>query len=112
MRTRATAAVAAGLVLLAASIQLRSQQKLPTRYNQGVAHSGNAWIFSGTNVLARVDAKLKVLTERESVIPPEWTAKGYNHVGDVDVVGGVLYAPFEQPDFNLGRQATARYDPT
>jgi hypothetical protein len=93
------------------SVQLTSQQKIPTRFNQGVAHAPGGWVFSGTGVLARVDNKLKVVTERANPIPADWTAKGYNHVGDVDLAGGVLYAPFEQPDFNAGRQATARYDP-
>jgi len=61
-------------------------------------------------VLARVDGRLKVVTEHTNPIPAEWAAKGYNHVGDVDVANGVIYAPFEQPDYNIGRQATARYD--
>lgn len=105
-------AVAVALLFIAPSIQLRSQQKIPTRFNQGVAHVAAGWIFSGNNVLARADDKLKVLTENDKPIPSEWAAKGYNHVGDVDVVNGVLYAPFEQPNYNLGHQATARYDPT
>jgi hypothetical protein len=77
-----------------------------------VAHTGSDWVFSGNNVIARVDDNLKVLTENDKPIPAEWAAKGYNHVGDVDVVNGVLYAPFEQPNYNLGHQATARYNPT
>src|SRR6266576_2733266 len=107
MRVRAVAAV----VLVLTSVQLKSQQTIPTRFNQGVGHVSGGWILSGINVLARVDNQLKVVTERANPIPTEWAAKGYNHVGDVDVAGGVLYAPFEQPDFNAGHQATARYDP-
>ena len=41
-------------------------------------------------------------------IPLEWRLQGYDHVGDVDVVDGILYAPFEQPDYTQGRQVTAR----
>lgn len=107
VRALAVAAILAAPV----RVQLSSQQKLPTRFNQGVAHVNGGWIFSGTDVLARVDENLKVVAEHASPIPPEWAAKGYNHVGDIDVVNGVLYAPFEQPDFNAGRQATARFDP-
>src|SRR5437899_450270 len=107
MRIRAVAAV----VLVLTSVQLTSQQKIPTRFDQGVAHVSDGWIFSGRGVLARLDNKLKIVTERANPIPADWAAKGYNHVGDVDVAGGVLYAPFEQPDFNAGHQATARYDP-
>src|ERR1700751_4974375 len=109
MRIRA---VAVALLLIAPSIQLTSQQRIPTRFNQGVAHVSGGWIFSGTSVLARVDTHLKVIVENTKPIPPEWAARGFNHVGDVDVAGGVLYAPFEQPDFNAGHQATARFDPT
>ena len=108
MRIRAAAA----LLLVVASVQLRSQQRLPMRFNQGVAHVGGGWIFSGTSTLARADNRLKVVTEHADPIPAEWEAKGYNHVGDVNVADGVLYAPFEQPDYNAGRQATARFDPT
>jgi len=76
-----------------------------------VAHVSAGWIFSGTNVLEHSDERLKVLNENGNAIPAEWAAKGYNHVGDIDVVDGVMYAPLEQPDYNLGHQATARYDP-
>jgi len=102
--------IAVLMLLVAPSIQLRSQQKMPTRFNQGVAHWGGGWILSGTNDLSRVDTKLKAIAENTSPIPSEWAAKGYNHVGDVDLANGIIYAPFEQPDYNLGRQATARYD--
>lgn len=111
MSTTAKSIVAV-LLAITPAIQLTSQQKIPTRFNQGVAHVSGGWVFSGNNVLARVDNKLKVVTEHANPIPAEWAAKGYNHVGDVDVVKGVLYAPFEQPDYNAGHQATARYDPT
>jgi len=107
-----TALITATVLAIAPGIHLRSQQKIPTRFNQGVARVGSDWVFSGNNVLARVDGDLKVATEHDNPIPPEWAAKGYNHVGDVDVVNGVLYAPFEQPNYDLGHQATARYDPT
>jgi hypothetical protein len=102
--------IAAGM-LVVSPVQVVSQQKIPTRFNQGVAHVAGGWIFSGTDVLGRVDERLKVVAEHDSPIPTEWAAKGYNHVGDVDVVNGVLYVPFEQPDYNAGRQATARFDP-
>ena len=102
--------IAVLMLLVAPSIQLRSQQKVPTRFNQGVAHWGGGWILSGTDDLARVDTKLKAIAENTSPIPSEWAAKGYNHMGDIDLTNGIIYAPFEQPDYNLGHQATARYD--
>ena len=115
MATAAAAVIGALLLVATAaapSVQLRSQQRIPTRFNQGVAHVPGGWIFSGTAVLARVDARLRVVTENDAPIPAQWAAKGYNHVGDVDVASGALYVPFEQPDFGARHQATARYDPT
>jgi len=94
----------------ATPVQLRSQQKIPFEFNQGVARTDAGWILSGTNVLARVDDNIKQLTRQQPAIPADWAAKGFNHVGDIDVARGEIFAPYEQPDFNLGHQATARYD--
>src|SRR3954447_17397877 len=104
-------AVVAALLVLTPAVQLTSQQKLPTRLNQGVTHVSGGGILSGTNVLARADDRLKIVNERANPIPPEWATKGYNPVGDVDIANNVLYAPFEQPDYDAGHQATARYEP-
>ena len=68
------------------------------------------WIFSGTNSLWKTDDNLKELAHIGPAIPAAWAAKGFNHVGDIDVVGKYVYAPFEQPDYAKGQQATARYD--
>jgi hypothetical protein len=43
-------------------------------------------------------------------IPEEWKAKGFTHIGDIDVVGTDIYAPLEQPDYAKGQQAMARFD--
>ena len=43
-------------------------------------------------------------------IPADWVARGFNHIGDVDVAGRYVYAPYEQPDYERGEQAIARYD--
>jgi hypothetical protein len=67
----------------------------------------NGWIFSGTRWLAHTDDALHRTSLNEHAIPPEWSARGYNHVGDIDVVGEVLYAPYDRPNYSLGHQATA-----
>ncbi len=67
-------------------------------------------MFSGTFTIARVDENLRVRRIVNFPIPKAWAAKGYNHVGDIDVVGNVIYAPFEQPNYALGHQVTARFD--
>ena len=81
-------------------------------YGQGVASVANGWVFSGTRWIAHTDAALHQTSINEHAIPAAWMARGYNHVGDIDVVGDVLYAPYEEPDYSLGHQATAMYDAT
>lgn len=115
---------AAAVVVVAAgshspSFVERSEQTLPFTYNQGVARVDGGWVFSGTNsplpgtdVLVRTDEQLNVLTLQPLPIPPAYRSQGYDHVGDLDAEGGVLYVPFEQPNYDLGHQVTARYDPT
>jgi len=90
--------------------KIASQQRLPGGYNQGVARIPGGWIFSATDSLWRTDDDLNVLKHISPAIPATWKARGFNHVGDVDVVGNYIYAPFEQPDYSKGQQATARYD--
>jgi hypothetical protein len=92
------------------SAAISSQQQLPGGYNQGVARIPGGWIFSATDSLWRTDDDLRVLKHISPAIPAAWKAKGFDHVGDVDVVGQYIYAPFEQDDYSKGQQATARYD--
>jgi hypothetical protein len=81
-------------------------------YGQGVARVAGGWIFSGTRWLAHTDEAFHQTSINEHALTAEWLAKGYNHVGDIDVIGNVLYAPYEQPNYELGHQATAVYDAT
>jgi LPXTG-motif cell wall-anchored protein len=116
-----TLAVVAMVLATAAppALTQRSEQSLPLAFNQGIARVEGGWILSGTNsplpgtdVIERVDDDLNVVTALPLAIPTALRAQGYNHVGDIDVVGNVIYAPFEQPDYDLVRQVTARYDAT
>jgi hypothetical protein len=97
----------------------RSEQHLPLIFNQGVARVEGGWIFSGTNspisgtdIIERTDEDLTVLAVQPLSIPAQYRAQGYNHAGDVDVVGDTIYVPFEQSNYDLGKQVTARYDVT
>ena len=87
-----------------------SEQAISAVYAQGVAHVPNGWIFSGTNSLWRTDNALKEVESANPAIPAEWSARGFNHIGDIDVIGKYIYAPLEQPDYAKGIQATARFD--
>ena len=96
---------------------LRSKEEIPVLYNQGIARVRGGWILSGTlspipdtDIIVRTDEQFDVVVRNAAPIPSEWRARGYVHVGDIDVVGNVVYAPFEQPDYSQGRQVTARYD--
>jgi hypothetical protein len=79
-------------------------------YSQGLARVGDGWIFSGMDWLARTDDALHQTLINTRAIPPAWTARGYNHIGDIDVIGNIVYAPYEEPNYALGHQATAMYD--
>jgi hypothetical protein len=91
-------------------VQKTGEQPVSAVYSQGVARIPGGWIFSGTDSLWRTDDHLTLLKSLNPAIPPAWTARGFDHIGDIDVVGRYIYAPLEQPDYAKGRQATARYD--
>ena len=95
---------------LPTGIRLVSTDEPSPAYGQGIAKAPSGWILSGTNVLVRTDTAMHALQQLSPAIPAEWAVRGFNHVGDVDVVGTVLYVPFEQPDYSKGEQAMARYD--
>ncbi len=86
------------------------QQRLPPLLAQGVARVPKGWIFSGTNSLWKTDDKLLEIIHTGPSIPDRLKTKGYNHIGDIDVVGKIIYAPLEQPRYSKGRQVTARFD--
>jgi hypothetical protein len=88
----------------------KSEQAVSAVYAQGVARIPHGWIFSGTNSLWRTDETLRLVTSRNPALPPALVARGFNHIGDIDVIGRYIYAPLEQPDYAKGMQATARFD--
>jgi hypothetical protein len=104
-------ALAAGAVGAAApQARLTNEVQLDPVYNQEIARAKDGWVLSGTRVLARADDRLQDTNRVADAIPGDWAARGYNHIGDVDIVGRYVYAPYEQPDYERGEQAIARYD--
>jgi hypothetical protein len=95
----------------ASTAALQSEQEGPTGYQQGVARVADGWIFTGTTTIGRVNEQLKIVKTNIQPIPLDWKRKGFNHVGDPDVAGKFLYAPLEQPQYERGDQAMARYNP-
>jgi hypothetical protein len=104
----------AGLLVVAAAVgpsaRFSSAETLDPAYDQGLARARTGWVVSGTDVLARLDEHLQTVQRLDGAIPAEWTQRGFTHIGDVDVAGTTLYVPFEQPDYEQGHQAMARYD--
>ena len=90
--------------------RLTSEAQLPGYPNQGIARVRDGWVLSGTGTLSRVDEQLQETLSIADAIPADLRAEGFDHVGDVDVVGGVVHAPLEQPDYSKRRQMMARYD--
>ena len=80
-------------------------------YSQGVARVPDGWIFSASGGLWRTDEQFNELVARELPLPATLTALGFNHIGDIDVAAGLLYAALEQPNTGLNQQAVARFDP-
>lgn len=80
-------------------------------YRQGLARTADGWLFSTNNAFFRTDPFFVEHTKVEGVIPEALAAEGFDHVGDVDIdiAGGILWAPLERPDRESG-QVIARYD--
>ena len=90
--------------------QLVTEDQLSAVYAQGVARIKGGWVLTGRFQIARVDEKFKELKVNRSPIPLKLRQQLYNHVGDIDVVGNIIYAPFEESNYNLGHQVTARFN--
>ena len=67
-------------------------------YRQGVARLENGWVFSFNHGLFVTDDDFVQTKQLFPAIPPEWRGRGFNHIGDIDVEAGVVYAALEQPD--------------
>ena len=91
---------------------VKREREVSGAYRQGLAHRDAGWVFSTNFALYRTDDALVEVAKNEAAIPQEWLDKGYNHIGDIDIVGNVIYAPVEQPDTDRGRQAMFRFDAT
>ncbi len=67
---------------------------------QGVATDGKSWFFSSTNHLQRTNQAFVSQVDNVNPVPSAIAQQGGNHIGDIDVHGGLLYAPIEDgPDY-------------
>ena len=79
-------------------------------FRQGIARVDDGWVFSLNDGLFRTDNAFTIEKRKQPAIPTQWAARGYNHIGDIDVVGDILYAPLEQPNYADDKQAMLTYD--
>jgi hypothetical protein len=79
--------------------------------SQGVTSDGDSWFFSWQGGISRTDKNYleraitpippQLLVDNPSIKPDRTNHIGQNHVGDLDVYNGVVYAPIEDGDENL-----------
>ena len=92
--------------------ELSRETPVAGRYRQGLARHDDSWIFTTNNAIYRAGAGFVETQSLIPAIPEALAAQGYNHIGDGDVVGDVLWVPLERDDKEAGEQATARFDAT
>ena len=109
-RTTTTRSATTTTVALTYTAHVVGEVEVDPAYRQGLARVDAGWIFSVNDGLFITDDALHQTTKVVPAIPAEWKARGFNHIGDVDVAKGVLYAPLEQPDYERGQQAMLIYD--
>ena len=70
--------------------------------NEGIAHHEDSWIFSNQHILYRTTIDpIVVETSNYDGIPEELRALKYDHIGDIDVLDGVIYGGVENKDSNM-----------
>jgi hypothetical protein len=80
-------------------VAVAQEIEVDAAYRQGVARVDDGWIFSFNDGLYRTDESFTQTKTLAPAIPEEWSARGFNHIGDIDVANDVIYAPLEQPDY-------------
>jgi hypothetical protein len=80
--------------------RLAQADPVPLNYFQGLTHSAaGSWFFDGVFVgLYRTDRDLRQKAANPSALPPDLTAQGFNHIGDLTWdarEGGRLLLPLE-----------------
>lgn len=64
--------------------------------NEGLSHDDEFWYFTGKFFFYKVNkAPLQIVQETYHAIPDELKEQGYDHIGDVEVLDGILYGGME-----------------
>ena len=64
-------------------------------FYQGLAREKGLWFFSDRDAIYKVRGFNVVVAALKPAIPGYLAEKGYDHIGDIDAAGGVIYAPLE-----------------
>ena len=94
------------------AVQVLGETEVDPAFRQGVARTVDGWAFSFNDGLFLTDDTFTKTRELMPAIPDEWKARGFDHLGDIDVEHGLLYAPLEQPDYDKNAQAMLVYAAT
>ncbi len=78
--------------------------------SQGAATDGTDWLFSWRFGLSRADQSYNTEVKNLEDIPALLLAQGSDHIGDIDVSGGWLYAGIED-SAHYAHPMIAKYDP-
>jgi len=74
--------------------------------NEGLAHSGDKWYISNAHALYEANVDFVTITKKNyHAIPSELTDLSYNHIGDIDVLEGVIYGGLEDRNDGMGIMA-------
>jgi hypothetical protein len=92
------------------SAEVERETEIAPLYRQGLARVDDGWVFSNSDGLFLTDDELTQTSFVRPGIPDDWVSRGFDHIGDIDVVDDVVYAPLEQPNYELGEQAMVTYD--
>jgi hypothetical protein len=82
---------------------------------QGMATDGSHWYFSWQYGLQKTDLSYNVEANNSSAIPfvsgipASLAAQGYNHIGDIDVANGTVYASLDSSTSGYNTPAVALY---
>lgn len=77
--------------------------------NEGVAHDDEHWYFSNQHFLYQTTVNpITIRQSNHDAIPEDLRVEGYNHIGDIDVLDGILYGGIENgPEGLLGQWNTS-----
>jgi hypothetical protein len=116
MLKTATAAILSLLCIAAPAAGARTASRCPVQWklvgsdtfrlhdtlmrSQGVTTDGSSWFFSWQGGLSRTLDNFTPIAA--ATLPPDLAAAGGNHIGDIDYYNGLIYAPVEDGEQDLG----------